>query len=108
MKNIKEEYDEIYEYVNGVAIVELDGKEFHIDKNGNPLYEERYDWVSEYDDIILVNIDHKWFHMDNEGNPLYEERYDLISRFDDTDTALVQLGDKEFYIDLNGKKVEGE
>jgi len=72
-KEIEEKYgyDCIYTYFdkNGIAIAMKDGKCFHIDKDGKALYDERFDYVDNYneDGIARVGKDCKEFNINKKG-----------------------------------------
>ena len=106
MTDAREQYDDCGEWSEDVAWVVKDSKWFHIDKQGNPLYNEKHDWVGSFSEgVAWVVKDSKWFHIDKQGNPLYNERYDSAESFREG-VALVMRDGKWFHINKNGKKVK--
>lgn len=100
------EYDEVGKFIDGIAWASSKGKEFHIDKKGNPIYEERYDAVGDFfiDDISFVCLDGKSWHIDKNGKQLYHERYDSVENFSEG-IAWVLLDWEEFKINKKGERI---
>jgi hypothetical protein len=91
-------YDEVGpfdKYSDGLACARIRNKWFHIEMDGEPLYEERYTDIKSFDgeNETSVNQGGKWFHIDRQGKPLYEERYDGVTSFGDAGIAYGRLGD---------------
>ncbi len=77
---------------------------------GEPLYEERYMWVSNICEcgayIASDGVDSE-FHIDITGKPLYEERYKYVGNYRDG-IAHVSKDDKAFHIDMKGNPIYAE
>jgi hypothetical protein len=84
------------------------GKQFHIDLNGKPVYPERYKFAGSYSEGRARVVDKvgSQFHVDRNGKELYSQRYVLVDSFYEG-KALVQDKDGNiFRIDQNGKRID--
>lgn len=73
----RERFNEVLSFHSpGLAPVKKDGKWFHIDSHGIPIYGGRYDraW-GYYDGLAAVVRDGEYFHIDSGGKPTYREKY---------------------------------
>lgn len=70
---------EVYEIqkVTGVKIMKTSsGKYYHLDKYGDAMYNDRFDWVSDFNGgIAAVRLHGKSFHIDKFGNCPYTDRF---------------------------------
>ena len=99
-------FDNIDDFVNGIAKVELNKKRNFIDTNGNLLYKQWFDWIDNFneDGTSLVSLNNKWNLIDINGNFLSQQWFDYIRDFKNG-IAEVKLNHKWNLIDTNGKLV---
>lgn len=63
-----EEYDFVGALLEDAAWVMLDGKMWHIDKTGKPLYKEKYDCVTHFiDGVACVRFGNEDFFINKHG-----------------------------------------
>ena len=61
-------YDFVGDFFEGLALVQKDGKWFHICSDGTPAYEQRYDFVRSFSEgLAWVKKDDKWFRIRPDG-----------------------------------------
>lgn len=103
----KKDFTFVTFHYEGVACARcMDGKWCHVNENYEPLYEERYDMVRDFNDgLAAVMLDGDWFHISKDGNPAYEKRYDWAGDFRNG-VAKVRQWNESFYIDKKGSKNE--
>ena len=99
-------FDNIDDFVNGIAKVELNKKRNFIDTNGNLLYKQWFDWIDNFneDGTSRVSLNNKWNLIDINGNFLSQQWFDYIRDFKNG-IAEVKLNHKWNLIDTNGKLV---
>ena len=89
----------------GLAPVLNQSGAFHIDSNGNDLYEERYDRTfGFYCNRAAVIKDDKWFHIDEKGKKVYETTYLWSGNYQENVCTVRDLHNNYFHIDLNGNR----
>ena len=96
-------FDNIDDFVNGIAKVELNKKRNFIDTNGNLLYKQWFDWIDNFneDGTSRVSLNNKWNLIDINGNFLSQQWFDYIRDFKNG-IAEVKLNHKWNLIDTNG------
>lgn len=88
----------------------------HVDSAGNPLYSERYDYVSNFENGVAVVQNFETalggtqqtteaFHIGNDGRPLYAERYVSANKFVEGFARVSIDGEFEIFIDARGKPI---
>ena len=98
---IPEKYDLVY-ICNGVARVDLNGKQGFFDKTGKELTPIKYDLVSTfYDGMARVGLKDKFGFIDRTGKEVIPLRYDYVCDFEDG-FAGVELNGKWGKIDKQG------
>ncbi len=66
----------------GIAAVKNSDGAFHINLEGNAIYEERFHQAfGFYDELAAVCDDSGWYHIDLSGKPIYNERYSWVGNF---------------------------
>ena len=63
-------FDTVYEFKDGLAKVELDGKQGHINSSGEIVIPLKYDWVSDFCDghaYFEIYSEDKWGQVDKNG-----------------------------------------
>ena len=87
----------------GVAPVIDDSGAYHIDEQGNEIYQKRFvNTFGYYEEIAAVASEQGWFHIDLLGKSLYDKRYLWCGNFQEG-KCLVQDQDKKFFhIDRSG------
>ncbi len=101
-------YKEVYDFRHNYAVVS-DGKKFGlVDVKGNLVIPIRYDEVGTFSDPYqeraLVRKDSLYGLCDKNGKEVVRVEYSEIG-VPSNGIVEVKQGDKEFYIDLNGNKV---
>ena len=98
-------FDNIDDFENGFALVELNNKWNFIDTNGNLLSQQWFDGVSDFNEygISIVNLNKKWNLIDKNGNFISQQWFDGVSYFDKNGIAQVMLNKKYNLIGTNGK-----
>lgn len=81
---IQPEYDDAFEFCEGLACVEKDGKLGYIDKEGKLVVDFRYDAATSFEDgLASVTIGEKSGYIDKEGNEATPLRFDVATPFED-------------------------
>ena len=89
----------------GIAPVKDETGAFHIDNDGNDLYEERYDRTfGFYCNRAAVIKNDKWFHIDEKGKKVYETNYLWTGNYQENVCTVRDLYNNYFHIDLNGNR----
>ncbi|WP_432671089.1 WG repeat-containing protein [Flavobacterium sp. SM2513] len=93
----------------GLAPVLDQSGAFHIDSNGNDLYEERYDRTfGFYCNRAAVMTTEGWFHVNEKGDRLYQNNYAWAGNFQEHVCAVRDMVNSYFHIDLNGDRCYNE
>lgn len=78
---------------------------YHIDPDGNPLYEERFEKTEAFHEgLAAVMSNGQAFHITKEGVPAYGRRFDKVGFFHNG-TTKVELDGEEFRINHQGERV---
>ena len=96
----KARFDETFGFYFGVAAVVADGLWFHIDSEGNPLYESRYAFVGNFqnDVCVVCDVEGSYYHIDfREGAAVVQGRDGLSSHID----VSGELIHGQWFIDLD-------
>ncbi|MEE9381423.1 MAG: WG repeat-containing protein [Hyphomonadaceae bacterium] len=94
---------------------DANGLQLHLNEDGQPLYEHRFDQVGRFvGDLAPVwlhdsahggrNSENVAFHITKTGEPAYSERYDSVSTYSE-DRARVTKDSVYFYINTEGLRV---
>jgi len=108
-------YQEILSFHGDVAAVRCaEGQAFHINREGLPIYQERYDRTFGFYAKQLAAVkDHeaKWFHIDMGGKAVYRERYEWCGNFspvpNGAQAPVRSVGNEYFCIDHLGQVLSG-
>ena len=106
----KARFDETFGFYCGVAAVVSDGLWFHIDSEGNPLYESRYAFVGNFqnDVCVVCDVEGSYYHIDLSGKPLYSSKWSYCGDFREG-AAVVQGRDGlSSHIDFSGELIHGQ
>lgn len=77
---------------------------YHIDLNGDPIYDQRYiRTFGFYNGCATVITDEDWFHILPSGARLYKELYSWCGNFQEYVCVVRNKDGCYFHIDLNGK-----
>jgi WG containing repeat len=89
------------------AAIDMDGYEFHIKYNGEPLYSIRYKKVGDYYEgrAMVQDFDGKYSHIRLDGQPLYNTKYRLARDFSQGKAIVRDFSGNQFWIDLNGNLI---
>jgi hypothetical protein len=101
----KQRYDEVGDYHEGRAKVELNGKYGFIDSDGNVVVPLIYVWASKFSEgRASVELNYQYGFIDLDGNVVMSPRYGWASDFHEG-RAIVKLNGKYGVIDLEGNEV---
>ncbi len=102
-------YEEAFGFNTGLAGVKQNGKWGFIDSTGKMVIEPLYQEVSPFSNgLSAVKKDDKWGYIDNRGKTVIAFNYDVAYAFilyEKEVYAYVRQGEKYFYINKKGKKV---
>lgn len=105
----KARFDETFGFYCGVAAVVSGGLWFHIDSDGNPLYESRYAFVGNFqnDVCVVCDVEGSYYHIDLSGMLLYSSKWSYCGDFREG-AAVVQGRDGlSSHIDFSGELIHG-
>ena len=98
-------YNDIYNFYEGFAGVELNGKYGFIDKTGREIIPCKYDYAYDFEDgLASVQLDRKWGFVDKTGREVIPCKYNYAGDFS-KGLARIQLNSKWGFIDKTGKEV---
>lgn len=101
----KSQWDEIYDFKNGLSKVEKGGKYGLIDKSGKIITPIIYDEISDFNEgLAAVGINDKWGFINKQGKVIIPLQFDYCQNFSEA-MARVNLNSKMGYIDKTGKVV---
>jgi len=93
----------------GLAPVLDQSGAFHIDRNGNELYEDRYDRTfGFYCNRAAVITDEGWFHINEKGIRVYQNYFSWSGNFQENVCTVRDSQNNYFHIDLNGNRCYNE
>jgi hypothetical protein len=79
---------------------------YHIDLNGDAIYDKRYDRTFGYyfgkSAVILNGI---WYHIDTSGNRCYKEEYAWVGNFQENICTVRNFENQYFHINKNGNNI---
>ena len=82
---------------------------YHINLQGEPVYNERYDRVfGYYFEKAAVIKNNKWFHINTKGERIYDENYAWCGNFQEHLCTVRDFDNKYFHIDSQGNKIYTE
>ncbi len=93
---------------DGIYAVQHYGDAYHVDKNGNPLYDKRFDYVSvfnEYGVAVARTKDNMYGLIDKSGNFIAQPVYTRIENWGSFGTYLVEKDGKYGYINYKNEKI---
>lgn len=98
-------YNEVYDFNEGLAAVELNGKWGFIDKTGKEVISPKYNYADFFrEGLAAVEYNGQYEFIDKNGNRAIQKRYDYADPFSEG-LAFVILSDHAAYIDKTGKEV---
>ncbi len=103
-------YDNIGDFVDGIAEVDLNGNYGFIDDEGNEICKPKYDWIDDLKDdshiYIEVRLNDKYGFIEFVGGiyEICEIKYDWVENFHDG-FAKVKLNEKWGFINEQGKEI---
>ena len=76
-------FDHVDSFSEGLARVIKDGLEFHIEPDGRPTYEEKFEFVGHFSEGLaqVMRRPYEQFHIKPNGREAYMERYDFVEPF---------------------------
>lgn len=82
---------------------------YHIDKNGNELYKNRYTRTfGFYYNRASVMKNNHWFHINEKGERFYSVFYSWTGNFQENLCIVRNENNQYFHIDLNGNRIYDE
>ena len=98
-------YNDIYNFYEGFAGVELNGKYGFIDKTGREVIPCKYDYVWDFEEGLAgVELNGSWGVIDKTGREICPCKYDDVGDFNEG-FARVILNNKYGFIDKSGREV---
>ena len=96
-------FDNIDDFVNGLAKVELNNKWNFIDTNGNLLSKQWFDYISYFENgFAKVMLNNKYNFIDVNCNLLSKQWFYIVYDFNEYGISKVKLNNKCNFIDTNG------
>ena len=93
----------------GVAAVQNKDGAFHIDFDGNPLYEKKFQKAFGFYEGYAAVIDSSgWYHINLEGKSIYKARYEWIGNFQEERSPVRNKSRNYFHIKIDGKPAYNE
>ena len=91
------------------AVKDIDGW-FHIDINGNDIYQERYSWVGNFgeDKCVVKDFNNNYFHIYSNGKKVYTQHYKYTGDFKYGIAVCINKDGKSTHIDNKGKILHGK
>jgi hypothetical protein len=78
---------------------------YHINTEGIPVYNERYDCLfGYYFERAVAVLEKNWFHIDPTGSLVYSGTYSWCGNYQES-VCSVRQGEKYFHINLNGQRI---
>ncbi len=102
------EFFEILRGDDGIYAVQHYGDAYHIDKNGKPLYDKRFDYVSVFDENGVAEArtkDDTYGLIDKSGNYIAEPVYDYLLNWGSFGTYVVKKDGKYGFINYKNEKI---
>jgi hypothetical protein len=101
---IDEQFDQAFEFHEGVAVIKLGEKYGAIDKKGGWVINPQYDNLKNYEDgLFLVKVGEKWGWLNKKGEIVINPQFDNAYKFYGNKLAPVKMGYKWGYIDKKGQ-----
>ena len=89
----------------GIAPVKDETGAYHIDENGEDVYNQRYNRVfGYYCNRASVITNEGWFHIDEKGIRIYSNSYAWTGNFQENICTVRDFQNNYFHIDLNGNR----
>lgn len=100
-------YDKVFPFKEGIAMVKNGSEMFHIQENGEPLYKEKYKLIRDFKNGVgQVSLDRsKLFLIDQNGEKITEEWFHDVKPFDEEGIAIAKKQGKKFHIDKQGRRL---
>ncbi len=82
---------------------------YHINLQGQPAYDERYDRVfGYYFGRSAVIINNNWYHIDTQGNRVYKQNYAWCGNYQEKLCTVRDFDGNYYHIDLQGNRIYEE
>ncbi len=107
-EQIKEKYIIVGSFNNhNTTWVNLHGKAFHINRQGERLYTAEFDDVGSFNNhnTTWAGLNGKIFHINRQGERLYTAEFDDVGSFYNNDTTWVELNGKCSHINRQGERL---
>lgn len=102
---ISPKYDTAYNFSDGLAVVELNGKWGAVDETGKEIIPLKYNWMSDFSDgLAPVELNGKYGFVNNKGEEVISPKYDTAYGFSDG-LALVGLNGRWGFVNNKGEEV---
>jgi hypothetical protein len=101
---VKQQFDLIADFSEGLAKVELNGKYGYIDKTGNVVIQPQFDFANDFSEglaAVRLKSGGKTGYIDKTGNFVIQPQFDWAESFSEG-LAKVELNGKRGYIDKTG------
>ena len=106
----KEKYFRTFGYYFEQAAVNNFNQEcYHIDKEGNRIYQENYSWVGNYQQsLVAVRLNNDYFHLNKVGKRYYDTDYRFVGDYKDDYAAVKMQNGYYNFINTDGKELYHE
>jgi len=107
-------YNSRFQYVMsyhdpGVAAVQNKDGAFHINLEGNSIYEKKFQKAfGFYEGYAAVSDNSGWYHINVDGESIYKTRYEWIGNFQEERSPVMDKLGSYFHINFDGKTVYKE
>ncbi len=103
---IQPQFEEAYEFTEGLASVQLGENYGYIDANGNFIIHPQFEWAYYFSEgLAEVLINGKSGYIDVTGKVVIQPQFDMANLFS-SGLAEVCIGDQYYFIDKTGKIIE--
>jgi len=99
-----------YGFYEQLSAVKDIGGWFHIDINGNDIYQERYSWVGNFgeDKCVVKDFNNNYFHIYSNGKKVYTQHYKYTGDFKYGIAVCINKDGKSTHIDNKGNILHGK
>ena len=99
---VKPQFDDAFDFSEGLAIVEVEGKWGYIRPDGTWAIEPHFDVACDFSEgLAMVEVDGKWGYIRPDGTWAIEPQFESAEDFSSDGTAEVKLNGQYLYIHLH-------
>ena len=103
----KMRYLKTYGYYEDISAVCTSSGSYHIDTNFEPIYDERYAWVGNFQERMCTvrDINGKYFHIDRKGDRVYQQSYRYVGDYKYGIASIYLENGEVCHIDTKGNRI---